>query len=86
MFNLANCRLYCSCGRGRCFKRLGAKAQIGCDAGVRGPGRLCVSWRKRHARVSHSLSQTKMSYTNWRLTYEYSTTSRPDRCEAYRSE
>ena len=60
MLNLANCRLYCSCGRGRCIKRLGAKAQIGCDDGVRGPGRLTISSRKRHKRASHSLSQTKM--------------------------
>ena len=27
MFNLANCRLHCSCSRGRCFKRLGPKVQ-----------------------------------------------------------
>ena len=60
MFNLANYPLHCSFSRGRFFKRLGAKAQIGCDDGVRGPGRLTISSRKRHTRASHSLSQTKM--------------------------
>jgi len=60
MFNLANCRLYCSCSRGRCLKRLGAKAQIGCDDEVRGPGRITTSLRKRHMRASHFPSQTKM--------------------------
>jgi len=53
MFNLANCRLHCSCSRGRCFKRLGAKAQIGCDDGARWLGTPRYSPRKQHMKASH---------------------------------
>jgi len=46
MFNLANYPLQHSFGRGRFFKRLGAKARFVC---TRGPGSFCFSWHSRHA-------------------------------------
>jgi hypothetical protein len=61
MLNLANCHLQRGFGRGaRYFKPLCAKARFACS---RGPGRFCLSRRSRHVRVSHSLPQTKTSYT-----------------------
>jgi len=53
MFNLMNCRLQCSCSRGRCLKGLGAKAQIARGDQAPGPGGLRFAPRKRHKRMSH---------------------------------
>ncbi len=51
MFNLANCRLHCSWSRGRCFKRLGPKAQISCDDGTRRLGTPRYSPRRQHLKA-----------------------------------
>jgi hypothetical protein len=59
MFNLADRRLQRGFSRGRSFKRLGAKAQITCDYGARGPDRFRFSTRKRYTRVSHIFLPTK---------------------------
>lgn len=59
MFNLASCRLQCSCSRGRCFKRLGAKARIVRGNQARGPRGFRFLPRKRRTRMSRFVSANK---------------------------
>lgn len=53
MFNLATCRFQCICSRGRCSKRLGAKARIVRGGQDRGPRGFRFLPHKRRTRMSH---------------------------------
>jgi hypothetical protein len=77
MFNLANCRLHCSCSRGRSSSGLGRRRKSVATTGRDGSVHLATRHAGNIRRRVNLILQTK-TFANRRFPYEYSTASRPE--------